>query len=87
MLCAQRSSPWAFSLDTLSFELGYGRTSYGVKARQMTPDAVVRRLTKALSDTLDTPSMRERFKALGIGIPPPEHRSLGAAYRARRVRL
>jgi len=38
MLCAQRSSPWAFSLDTLSFELGYEPTSCGVKARQ-TPAA------------------------------------------------
>jgi hypothetical protein len=37
MLCAQRSSPWAFSLDTLSFELGYGPTRCGVKARQMAP--------------------------------------------------
>jgi tripartite-type tricarboxylate transporter receptor subunit TctC len=40
-----------------------------------TPTAIVRRLNKALSDTLDTPTVRERLEGLGMGIPPPEHRS------------
>jgi tripartite-type tricarboxylate transporter receptor subunit TctC len=40
-----------------------------------TPEAVVRKLNKALSDALDTPSVRERFERMGIGLPPPEHRS------------
>jgi tripartite-type tricarboxylate transporter receptor subunit TctC len=40
-----------------------------------TPDAIVRRLNKALSDTLDTPAVRERLEGLGMGIPPPERRS------------
>lgn len=40
-----------------------------------TSDAIVRRLNKALSDTLDTPAVRERLEGLGMGIPPPERRS------------
>jgi len=40
-----------------------------------TPDAIVRRLNGALSDTLDTPVVRERLEGLGMGIPPPERRS------------
>jgi len=40
-----------------------------------TPDAIVRRLNRALSDTLDTPVVRERLEGLGMGITPPERRS------------
>lgn len=40
-----------------------------------TPGAIVRRLNEALSDTLDTPAVRERLEALAMGIRPPEHRS------------
>jgi putative tricarboxylic transport membrane protein len=40
-----------------------------------TPDAIVRRLNKALSDTLDTLAVRERLEGLGMGIPPPARRS------------
>jgi len=39
------------------------------------PEAIVRRLNRALNDAIDTPSVRERFESLGTGLPPPEHRS------------
>jgi tripartite-type tricarboxylate transporter receptor subunit TctC len=38
-------------------------------------EAIIRRLNIALNDALDTPSVHERFESLGIGVPPPEHRS------------
>jgi tripartite-type tricarboxylate transporter receptor subunit TctC len=40
-----------------------------------TPDAIVRKLNKAMSDTLDNPAMRKRLEELGLEIMPPEHRS------------
>ena len=40
-----------------------------------TPAPIVGRLNHALSDTLDTPLVRERLEGLGMGIPPPERRS------------
>jgi len=40
-----------------------------------TPAPIVDRLNRALSDTLDTPLVRERLEGLGMGIPPPERRS------------
>jgi tripartite-type tricarboxylate transporter receptor subunit TctC len=40
-----------------------------------TPAAIIGRLNKALSETLDTPLVRERLEALGMGIPPLERRS------------
>ena len=40
-----------------------------------TPDAIVRKLNKAASDTIDSPVVRERFAAVGVTIIPPEHRS------------
>jgi tripartite-type tricarboxylate transporter receptor subunit TctC len=39
------------------------------------PAPIVGRLNRALSDTLDTPAVRERLEGLGMGIPPPERRS------------
>ena len=39
------------------------------------PAPIVDRLNRALSDTLDTPLVRERLEGLGMGIPPPERRS------------
>jgi putative tricarboxylic transport membrane protein len=49
-----------------------------------TPAPVVRRLEAALSETLDTPRVRERMAALGLTIVPPERR--GGAYLAGFVR-
>jgi len=40
-----------------------------------TPDAIVRRLNKAMSDTVDTPFVRERLEALGAVVVPPERRT------------
>jgi tripartite-type tricarboxylate transporter receptor subunit TctC len=40
-----------------------------------TPDAIVRKLNKAMSDTLDNPAMRKRLEELGLEIMPPEQRS------------
>ena len=40
-----------------------------------TPEPIVRRLSAALSDALDLPFVRERFKALGEDVAPPERRS------------
>lgn len=48
-----------------------------------TPEAIVRRLTQAVGETLDTPSVRERFEALGEGVIPPERR--GPDYFAKFV--
>jgi tripartite-type tricarboxylate transporter receptor subunit TctC len=44
-------------------------------APKQTPPAIIQRLNAALSDTLDTPAVRERLEALGMGIPPAEQRS------------
>ena len=40
-----------------------------------TPDAIVRRLAKASNDAVETPAVRDRFKAIGVVIPAPERRS------------
>jgi len=40
-----------------------------------TPDAIVRKLNKAMSDTLDDPIVRKRLEELGLEIVPPERRS------------
>ncbi|HZD27997.1 MAG TPA: tripartite tricarboxylate transporter substrate-binding protein [Xanthobacteraceae bacterium] len=40
-----------------------------------TPDEIVRRLAKAVDDAVDTPAVRERFKSIGVTIPPPERRT------------
>ena len=40
-----------------------------------TPEAIVRKLNKAMSDTLDNPSIRRRLEELGLEITPPEQRS------------
>jgi tripartite-type tricarboxylate transporter receptor subunit TctC len=39
-----------------------------------TPDAIVRRLGQAVSETLDTPSARDHLAAIGEEITPPERR-------------
>ena len=40
-----------------------------------TPDPIVRKLNKAMSDTLDDPAIRKRLEELGLEIVPPEHRT------------
>jgi tripartite-type tricarboxylate transporter receptor subunit TctC len=47
------------------------------------PDPIVRRLNQALSAALDLPFVRERFKAVGEGVPPGDRRS--AEYFAKFV--
>ncbi|HEY6992203.1 MAG TPA: tripartite tricarboxylate transporter substrate-binding protein [Xanthobacteraceae bacterium] len=40
-----------------------------------TPDAIVRKLNKAMSDTIDNPAIRKRLEELGLEIVPPERRT------------
>ena len=40
-----------------------------------TPDPIVRKLNKAMSDTIDDPAIRKRLEELGLEIVPAEHRS------------
>jgi tripartite-type tricarboxylate transporter receptor subunit TctC len=40
-----------------------------------TPDAIVRKLNKAMGDTLDDPAVRKRLQELGLEIVPPDQRS------------
>jgi tripartite-type tricarboxylate transporter receptor subunit TctC len=40
-----------------------------------TPDAIVRKLNKAMSDTLDDPLIRKHLEELGLEIVPPERRT------------
>jgi len=40
-----------------------------------TPEPIVRRLNKAMSDMLDDPAVRKRLENLGLEIVPPERRS------------
>jgi tripartite-type tricarboxylate transporter receptor subunit TctC len=40
-----------------------------------TPDAIVRKLNKVMSDMLENPGMRKRLQELGLEIVPPEQRS------------
>src|SRR5262249_49503660 len=47
------------------------------------PDAIVRRLNKALNDALDTSAVRERLEGIGLRVAVPERRS--PEYLARLV--
>jgi tripartite-type tricarboxylate transporter receptor subunit TctC len=40
-----------------------------------TPDEIVRRLAKAVNEAVETPAVRERFKSIGVTIPPAERRT------------
>ena len=40
-----------------------------------TPEAIVRKLNKAMSDTLDDPAIRNRLEELGLEIVPAERRT------------
>jgi len=46
-----------------------------------TPDAIVRKMAKAVNDMLDNPDLRKRLEALGLEIVPPERR--GPEYLAK----
>ena len=46
-----------------------------------TPDAIVRRMNKAVNDMLDNPVLRKRLEDLGLEIVPPERR--GPEYLAK----
>jgi tripartite-type tricarboxylate transporter receptor subunit TctC len=40
-----------------------------------TPEAIIRRLAKAASETVDRASVRARLETVGVTVPPPERRS------------
>jgi tripartite-type tricarboxylate transporter receptor subunit TctC len=40
-----------------------------------TPEPIVRKLNKAMSDTLDDPAVRQRLEELGLEIVAPERRT------------
>jgi tripartite-type tricarboxylate transporter receptor subunit TctC len=40
-----------------------------------TPDEIVRHLAKAVNEAVETPAVRERYKSIGVTIPPPERRT------------
>ena len=40
-----------------------------------TPDAIVRRLAAASNTAVETPSVRERYKGIGVTVPAPERRT------------
>jgi tripartite-type tricarboxylate transporter receptor subunit TctC len=40
-----------------------------------TPDPIVRKLNRAMSETLDNPAIRKRLEELGLEIVPPERRT------------
>ncbi len=40
-----------------------------------TPDEIVRHLAKAVNEAVETPAVGERFKSIGVTIPPPERRT------------
>ena len=40
-----------------------------------TPDTIVHRLAAAANEAVETPAVRERFKAIGVTIPTPERRT------------
>jgi tripartite-type tricarboxylate transporter receptor subunit TctC len=64
--------PTAHEQDLTDFDAPLWFALFAPKA---TPDAIVRRLNHALSDTLDTPDVRRRLEATGLRIAPPERRS------------
>jgi tripartite-type tricarboxylate transporter receptor subunit TctC len=40
-----------------------------------TPDEIARHLAKAVNKAVETPAVRERYKSIGVTIPPPERRT------------
>ena len=41
-----------------------------------TPDAIVQKMAKASNDVVETPSVRERLKVIGVTVPAPERRTV-----------
>jgi len=48
---------------------------YAIVAPKETPAAAIRRLNKAMSDALDTPTVRDRLTQLGNNVAPPAERT------------
>jgi tripartite-type tricarboxylate transporter receptor subunit TctC len=48
---------------------------YALALPAKTPDAVVRRLNRALVESLETPAVRDRLQELGNTVPPPAQRT------------
>ena len=40
-----------------------------------TPQPIVQKLAKAVNEAVDTPAVRERFKNIGVTVPPPDRRT------------
>ena len=74
-----RDAAQAQRLDVLAQELGLGGLDCGSWASlsfpKGTPDEIVRHLAKAVNEAVETPAVRERFKSIGVTIPPPERRT------------
>jgi tripartite-type tricarboxylate transporter receptor subunit TctC len=55
--------------------LNFDVTSWqGLFMPKGTPEPIVRRLTQAISEVLDSPSVRDRFEAIGENVIPSERR-------------
>ena len=54
---------------------------YAFLLPKQTPETIGRRLNAAMTDTLDSPTVRERLRVLGMSVVPPERRS--SEYLAR----
>ena len=39
------------------------------------PDAIVKRLARAVNQAVETPALRERMAKVGVAVPPPERRT------------
>jgi tripartite-type tricarboxylate transporter receptor subunit TctC len=53
---------------------------YAFLLPKRTPEAIIRRLNAAMSDTIDSSTVRERLRSLGMSVVPPERR--GSEYLA-----
>jgi tripartite-type tricarboxylate transporter receptor subunit TctC len=64
---------------TTAAEQGVGKLAasgwHGLFLPRGTPEAIVRRLSRAATAALDTPSVRERIENVGINMVPVEQRT------------
>jgi tripartite-type tricarboxylate transporter receptor subunit TctC len=81
----QRRAPSLPSVPTAQEQgLDFDVTTWqGLFLPKDTPDPIVRRLARAVNETLDTPAVRERFEAIGEGVIARERR--GPDYFAKFV--
>jgi tripartite-type tricarboxylate transporter receptor subunit TctC len=80
----QRASSLPGVPTALEQGLDFDVTSWqGLFLPKGTPEPIVRRLTQAVNETLDTPAVRDRFEAIGEGVITPERR--GPDYFAKFV--